>query len=145
MKRTVFALSALLAATALAFAAAEDDREALMKERGGITGQLVKMSKGEIGFDFAAALTLLQQMQANADKAVLSFDALWPAGGAPGETAPKAWEDLAAFKAANETFKTAVDGVAATPPADLAALQAAVGVIGKGCASCHETYRIKKN
>ncbi|RVL03206.1 cytochrome c, partial [Sinorhizobium meliloti] len=30
-------------------------------------------------------------------------------------------------------------------PADQAGVGAALGILGKDCSSCHETYRLKKN
>lgn len=144
MKKLAIAISATLAATVLAFAGPVEDREALMKERGGLTGQLSKMVKGETPFDAAGALALLEQMKVNADKSVAEFDALWAPGSEGGETAPKAFEDRAGFLAANEKFQADVAAAIAAAPADVAALQAGFGGVAQNCGGCHETYRIKK-
>ncbi|RFC68785.1 MULTISPECIES: c-type cytochrome [Mesorhizobium] len=143
MRKLLLALSAIALTAGAVHADPKDDREALMKERGKIVGGLVKMVKGETPFDAAATLAALQTLDANAEKG-LNVDALWPAGSNTDETSPKIWEDNAAFKAEAAKFKTVADAAVASPPADLAALQATVGTIGKECSACHEVYRIKK-
>lgn len=145
MKRLVLALIPTLALAGIALAGPVEDREAIMKERAGITGQLSKVAKGEVPFDAAAALTLLQQMQANADKTATGIDTLWADGTEGGEASPKIWQDKAGFKAATDKFKADVDAAVAAPPADLAALQASFGGIAKNCGACHELYRVKKD
>ena len=137
MRKLLLALSAIALTAGAVHADPKDDREALMKERGKIVGGLVKMVKGETPFDAAATLAALQTLDANAEKG-LNVDALWPAGSNTDETSP------AAFKAEAAKFKTVADAAVASPPADLAALQATVGTIGKECSACHEVYRIKK-
>ncbi|MCO5063150.1 MAG: cytochrome c [Rhizobiaceae bacterium] len=144
MRKFLLALSALALTAGAVHADPEDDREALMKERGRIAGGLVKVMKGETPFDAAATLTALQALAANAEKGV-DVDALWPAGSqGNSESSPKIWEDPAAFKAEAEKYKAAVDASVATPPTDVASLQAAVGAIGKECSACHEVFRVEK-
>lgn len=144
MRKFLLALSAMALCAGVVHADPIDDREALMKERGRTVGALVKMVKGETPFDAAATLAALQTLSANAEKG-LDVDALWPAGSQAGsESSPKVWEDSAGFKAEAEKYKAAVDAAVANPPADAAALQAAVGAMGKECSTCHEVFRIKK-
>lgn len=144
MQKILLAISAIALTVGAAHADPADDREALMKERGRTVGGLVKMVKGESPFDAAATLAALQVLSANAEKG-LDIDALWPAGSqGDSESSPKIWEDTAGFKAEAEKYKAAVDAAAAAPPADVAALQASVGAIGKECSACHETFRIDK-
>ncbi|TIT98092.1 MAG: cytochrome C556, partial [Mesorhizobium sp.] len=71
MRKLVLAISMLAFAGSVAFADPIKDRQALMKERGKLAGQLSKVVKGEDGFDAAAVLTTLKALQANAEK----FDA----------------------------------------------------------------------
>lgn len=147
MKRIALALSAALAATALAWAGPVEDREALMKERGQIMGALSKFAKGESPYDAAAVLTQLQALQANAEKT--DVDVLWAAdqtgntAGTPA-TSPKVWEDIAAFKAEEEKYEAAVAAAVTAAPADVAALGAAMGPIGQECGTCHEGFRVRQ-
>lgn len=151
MKRMTLAVCATLAATALAWAGPIEDRENLMKQRGGLTGQLSRIAKGETPFDAAATLDLLKQMQANADAASTGIDTLWSPDsqtgtgleGKPTAASPKIWEDSAGFKAATDKFKADVDAAVAAAPADVTALQASFGAIAQNCGSCHSVYRIK--
>jgi cytochrome c556 len=120
------------------------DRQALMKERGKIAGGLSKVVKGEESFDAAAVLTALQALQANAEK--FNAEALFPAGSDTGDTtaSPKIWEDKVGFNAAEDKLLADVKAAVAAPPADVDALTTQLNTIGGDCASCHQTYRVKK-
>ncbi|MBX3597027.1 MAG: cytochrome c [Rhizobiaceae bacterium] len=144
MRRFLLSLSTLAIIAGVAHAGPVEDREALMKERGRLMGELGKMAKGEVAFDAAATLAALQTLQANAEKG-LDVDGLWPAGSqGDTEASPKIWEDNAGFKAESEKYKSVVDAAVASAPADVAGLQAAMGSMGQECAACHQTYRVKK-
>ncbi|RWM21360.1 cytochrome c [Mesorhizobium sp.] len=144
MRKLVLAISMLALASSAAFADPIQDRQALMKERGKLAGQLVKVVKGEEDFDASAVLTTLKALQANAER----FDAekLFPAGSDKGDTtaAPKIWEDMAGFKATEDKLLTNVKAAVASPPADVDALKAQLNTIGGDCGTCHQSYRIKK-
>jgi cytochrome c556 len=143
MRKLILAISTLALAVSAAYADPIADRKAIMKERGGLIGGLAKMAKGETAFDAAAVMTALQGLQAN--EAKVDIDALFPAGSDQGDTkaAPKIWEDMAGFKAANDKYKAAVDAAATAPAQDVAALGAQVGALGTECGGCHQTYRLK--
>jgi cytochrome c556 len=142
MRKIVLALSALALVSSAAYADPIADRKAIMKERGGIVGQLAPVAKGEKPFDAAAVLTALQALEANAKK--FDVDALFPVGSESGDTkaSPKIWEDMAGFKAAADKFTTDVSAAVAAPPADLAAFQAQFGAIASNCGACHQAYRM---
>lgn len=142
MRKLILAISTLALAVSAAYADPIADRKAIMKERGGLLGPLGKMAKGEAAFDAAAVLTALQNLQAN--EAKFDVDALFPAGSDTGDTkaAPKIWEDMAGFKAADDKMKEAVDAAVAAPPADAGALGATLGTIGGACGGCHKEYRL---
>lgn len=144
MKKLVLAISILALAGASASADPLADRQALMKERGRLTGELAKVVKGEQPFDAAAVLTTLQAMKDNAAR----FDAaaLFPEGSNTGDTtaAPAVWENPDGFNAAEKKFEDAVDAAVADAPADVDALKAKFGAIGSSCGACHETFRIRK-
>lgn len=146
MRKLILAISILALGSAAASADPIADRQALMKERGKIVGGMVKMVKGEQPFDAAAVLASLQQLEANAEK----FDAekLFPVGteqGGDTTAAPKIWEDMAGFKAAEDKFLADARAAVAAAPADVAALKEQVGILGADCGACHKTYRIKKD
>jgi cytochrome c556 len=140
----------LLAAAAFAMAGVVahadpiQDREALMKSFGQSMGQLAPVAKGEKPFDAAAVQAALATLNERAQK----FDAaaLFPEGSiGNSEASPKIWEDWAGFTAKVDKFKADVATAAGSPPADVAALQASVGMIGQNCGGCHEAFRVKKN
>ena len=144
MRKLILAISTVALAVSAAYADPIADRKAIMKERGGLAGNLAKMAKGETPFDAAAVLTALQGLKANDQK--LDIDALFPAGSDKGDTtaSPKIWEDMAGFQAEVDKFKAVTAAAVAAPAQDIEALKLQVGSIGQACSSCHETYRIKK-
>ncbi|AZO09122.1 cytochrome C556 [Mesorhizobium sp. M3A.F.Ca.ET.080.04.2.1] len=144
MRKLVLAISMLAVAGSAAFADPIQDRQALMKERGKLAGQLSKVVKGEDDFDAGAVLTTLKALQANAEK----FDAekLFPAGSDKGDTtaAPKIWQDMAGFNSAEDKLLADLKAAVASPPADVDALKTQLNTIGGDCGNCHQNYRIKK-
>ncbi len=144
MRKLILAISMLAFAGSAAFADPILDRQALMKERGKIAGELSKVVKGETPFDAAAVLTALQALQANAEK--FDADVLFPAGSDTGKTtaSPKIWQDMAGFKADGDKYLADVKAAVAAPPADVDAFKAQFNTIGGDCGTCHQTYRVKK-
>ncbi|TIS79221.1 MAG: cytochrome C556 [Mesorhizobium sp.] len=140
MRKLILAISMLAFAGSATFADPIQDRQALMKERGKLAGQLSKVVKGETAYDAAAVL------QANAETFHAKVETLFPAGSETGDTtaAPKIWEDMAGFKAIEEKYLADVKAAAAAAPADVDALKAGFNTIGGDCGTCHQTYRIKK-
>ncbi|TGQ66839.1 MAG: cytochrome C556 [Mesorhizobium sp.] len=145
MRKLVIAISMVAVAGSAAFADPILDRQALMKERGKLVGGLSKVVKGEEPFDAAAVLTQLQALQVNAEK--FDVDALFPKGSEAGDTtaAPKIWEDMAGFKAAEDKYLAGVKAAVAAAPGDVDALKAQIGTIGPDCGACHQGYRVKKS
>lgn len=145
MRKLVLAISMLAFAGSVAVADPIQDRQALMKERGKLAGQISKVVKGETPFDAAAVLDALKALEANAEK--FDADTLFPVGSDKGDTtaAPKIWEDMAGFKAAEDKFLADAKAAVASPPADVDALKAQLNTLGGDCGTCHQTYRIKKS
>ena len=132
-----------LAVAGFAHADPLEDREALMKSFGRSMGELAPYAKGEKAFDAAAVQAALATLDENAKK----FDAaaLFPESAGTGESgSPNIWTNWADFEARAEKLKVDVAAAAATPPADVAALQATMGAIGSNCGGCHENFRVKK-
>lgn len=142
MRKLILAISAVALAVSAAYADPIADRKAIMKERGGLAGAIAKMAKGETPFDADAALTALKNLQAN--EAKLDIDVLFAPGTDKGDTkaAPKIWEDMAGFKAANDKLKAATDAAVSAPPKDVGELGAQLDAIGGACGGCHKTYRL---
>lgn len=144
MRKLILAISMFALAGSAAFADPVLDRQALMKERGKIVGSLNKVVKGEEPYDAVAVLSALQALQANAEK----FDvaALFPAGSDDGDTtaAPKIWQDMPGFKAAEDKYLADVKAAAAAAPADVDALKPQFGAIAANCGACHQSFRVKK-
>ena len=125
---------------------AVDTRKALMQGVGAAAGVAGAMMKGEMDYNPASAKAAIAAMRG----AAYAFGSFFPEGsdGVKGSTAaPKIWEDMAGFEAANAKFKSDIDAASAASgkdgPADLAAFQAAIGPVFANCKSCHEGWRVK--
>ncbi|MEM9333098.1 MAG: cytochrome c [Pseudomonadota bacterium] len=132
-----------LAIATMAVAGPIEDRQAKMKAVGKSIGIVGKMAKGQSDFDAALALQALTDMKA----AAADFETLFPDGSGEGKTeaAPAIFTDRAGFDAKQADFMASLDKVTAAAPADLKALQASLGEVGKNCGACHKAYRVKKN
>lgn len=144
LKRTL-AAAALCLMGAVSVASAQDygqDREAAMKKMGGSMGALAAIAKGEKPYDAEAVKTALTTMS----ETVKVFPTYFPEGSetASDEASPKIWEDKAGFEAAAAKLASNADMLLAQLPADQAGVGAAMGVLGKDCGACHQTYRLKK-
>jgi cytochrome c556 len=141
--KKLFLTACFLAAAGLAHAGPVEDREAMMKSFGRSMGELGPIAKGEKAFDAASVQTALATLAENAQK----FDpvALFPESAGTGESgSPNIWTNWADFEARAAKFKADAATAAGAPPADLAALQATMGMIGGNCGGCHENFRVKK-
>ena len=138
-------LSAALVTTFTIAATANpiEDRQAKMKTVGKSIGIVAKMAKGQAEFDGEAALQAFVDMK----DAATGFKDLFPEGSGEGDTeaAPAIFSDRSGFEVKHDAFVATLDKLTASAPADLAALQASVGEIGRECGACHKAYRVKKN
>lgn len=143
MKLLAYATVALAAMSVGAAADALEDRQNLMKERGGLMRILAPIAQEKQPFDAATVLDALEKMNANA-QTTTDVAALWPEGSNTGDTesSPKVWEDMAGFQAANDKFAADTAAAVAAAPQDLAAFQAVFGPVASNCGSCHEAYRM---
>ncbi|MBS3648177.1 cytochrome c [Pseudaminobacter sp. 19-2017] len=145
MKKLLLAVSLLTFSSAVACADPIKEREALMKSFGQALGQVVPVAKGEKPFDAAQMQEALATLNERVQK--LDVAALFPEGSTSEKSAalPKIWEDWDGFVASADKLKTDVAAAAANPPADVAALQQQLGIIGPECGNCHEKFRQKKD
>ena len=59
---------------------------------------------------------------------------------------PTIWSEPAKFKAAQDNFQNAVQGlVKVSRGGDEATVKAAIGTVGKACGACHQDFREKQN
>src|SRR3954452_1388032 len=118
--------------------------QAQMKGNGKNAGALSAMVKGEKPYDQATVDAAIVQFEDTVKK----FPTLFPdsiKGMKPDgdySASAKVWEDKAGFAEHVATFSKAVSEVKGKIT-NLDTLKAALPVIGKQCAGCHETYRVK--
>jgi len=135
MKKIACTALLLALGTAAAFAAAHDDRVAVMRAN---NGAVMALRPLVANFDAAAAKTQGQVLVDNAGKIKAAF--------APGSdtndpgAAPAIWTDQAGFNAAADKF--GADAMKVRDAADGPGLQAAVMALQGDCGGCHRTYRI---
>ena len=124
-----------LLGTAAAFAAAHDDRVAVMRAN---NGAVMALRPLVAAYDAAAVKAQGQILVDNAAKIKAAFAAGTDQND-PG-AAPAIWTDAAGFNAAATKF--GVDATAVMNAADGPALQAALTTLQGDCGGCHRTYRI---
>lgn len=123
-------------------------RKSLMQLYSHYLSTLGGMAKGEIEYDAEQA-----SAAANSLVAMMSADQtfMWPPGSdteALGEkTAALAagWTTFPAILEKSKASAEAAQAVAAVAGTDLAALQGAMGPLGKSCGGCHKEFRQKRN
>jgi cytochrome c556 len=147
MRRLLYAGLALATGLVTTAAFATDDpiltRKKLMQANGGAAGAMQAMIKGETPFSAAVAQSALRTFNAVA----YAYGDYFPAGSDQGDTkaSPKIWEDMAGFQTTLAAFQQATDEARQMDPQSVEDLQAAMGLIGKSCGGCHETYRLPMN
>ena len=147
MKVRTLAVAAVLAALGAGAVVAADEpqvvRQEMMKKVGGAMGALSGIAKGEKPYDAEVVKASLATMS----EVAKAFPEQFPAGSEAGhetEASPKIWEGMDDFKAKAAKLGADADAQLAQLPADQAAVGAAVGMLGKDCGDCHQSYRIKK-
>ena len=121
------------------------ETQTIMKGNGKNAGALSAMVKGEKPYDQATVDAALAQFDDTAKKLPKLFPASLKGKAFEGDysTSDKIWDDKAGFDEHIASFAKAV-GDAKGKIKDVDTLKANLGLIGKQCGGCHETYRIKK-
>jgi len=147
MMRAVVAVGVLVLGATAVIAQQDQlkDTQAIMKSNGKNAGALSAIVKGEKPYDQATVDSALAQFDDTAKKLPKLFPASLKGQAFEGDyqTSPKIWDDKAGFDEHIATFAKAV-GDAKGKIKDVDTLKAELGLIGKQCGGCHETYRIKK-
>ena len=131
-------------AAATASAGPVEERKELMKTVVKSLKLSIKMVKGEMPYDAAAAAAAMQTIHEVPDK----YIKLFPEGSdkhPETEASPRIWQDMKGFveKAGDMKIASAKTRDAASQGLD--AFKAALfGELVKTCKGCHEAYRIKK-
>ena len=147
MKRIVV-VAAMLALSAGAVVADQEQvkqTHAQMKETGKNAGALGAIIKGEKPYDQATVDAALAKFEDTAKKLPTLFPESSKGLKTEGDYSadPKIWEDKAGFEQHIASYAKAVAD-AKGKIKDVDTLKAELGVIGKQCGGCHETYRLKK-
>src|SRR4051794_5439342 len=148
MMRTVVVVGTLLLGVGAVMAQQDQVKVAQgqMKGNGKNAGALSAMVKGEKPYDQATVDAAIMQFEDTVKK----FPTLFPdsiKGMKPDgdySASAKVWEDKAGFADHVASFSKAVSEVKGKIT-NLDTLKAALPVIGKQCAGCHETYRVKNS
>ena len=147
MMRAVVAVGVLMLGVTAVIAQQDQLKETqtIMKGNGKNAGALAAIVKGEKPYDQATVDAALAQFDDTAKKLPKLFPASLKGKAFEGDygTSDKIWDDKAGFDAHIASFAKAVsDAKGKIKNADT--LKAELGLIGKQCGGCHETYRIKK-
>lgn len=148
---SILTAAAIAASTSLALA--QDGPSAPQKARQGMMrimalnmGVLGGMAKGEIAFDAAQAQAAAETMVAVSG---IHQGLLWPAGSGmdasrTSEALAAVWEKPTDFAARWSALGEAARGLQTAAGEGQPALGPAMGIAGKACGGCHETFRKKQ-
>jgi|SRR5450631_2270210 cytochrome c556 len=146
MMRAVVAVGVLmLGATAVIAQDQLKETQTMMKGNGKNAGALSAIVKGEKPYDQATVDAALAQFDETAKKLPKLFPASLKGKPFEGDYSPsdKIWDDKAGFDEHSASFaKVVAETKGKIKDADT--LKVNLGLIGKQCGGCHETYRIKK-
>lgn len=113
-------------------------------------GLLGGMAKNPDSYDADVAGKAAANLQALAN---MNIDAMYPKGSDNGQAGladktrakPDIWADFADFKKKQENLQTALAEFVKIAGTDVDGLRKGMGMVGKNCKGCHETYRAPKD
>jgi cytochrome c556 len=148
MIRTLVVAGTLLLGVSAVIAQQDQLKETqtIMKGNGKNAGALSAIVKGEKPYDQATVEAALAQFDDTAKKLPKLFPASLKGKTFEGDYSPsdKIWDDKAGFDEHIASFaKVVADTKGKIKDADT--LKVNLGLIGKQCGGCHETYRVKKS
>ena len=148
MMRAVVAVGVLMLGATAVIAQQDQLKETqtIMKGNGKNAGALSAIVKGEKPYDQATVDAALAQFDDTAKKLPKLFPVSLKGKAFDGDyqTSEKIWDDKAGFDEHIASFAKAV-GDAKGKIKDADTLKAQLGLIGKQCGGCHETYRVKNS
>ena len=136
----------MLGATAVIAQDQLKETQTIMKGNGKNAGALSAIVKGEKPYDQATVDAALAQFDETAKKLPKLFPASLKGKTFEGDYSPsdKIWQDKAGFDEHIASFaKVVAETKGKIKDADT--LKVNLGLIGKQCGGCHETYRVKKS
>ncbi|MGR3466004.1 c-type cytochrome [Limimaricola sp.] len=139
------AIASLATAQAFEPQKAQELRESHMKLMGAHIGILGGMAKGEVEYDAATAAAAAETLSALASAAAAG-DLYWVEGSSSdaleeSRALPAIWDKTEEFESGQTKLVEAAMTMQDAAGTDLAALQGAMGALGKACGDCHETFR----
>ena len=147
MMRAVVAVGVLMFGMTAVIAQQDQLKETqtIMKGNGKNAGALGAIVKGEKPYDQATVDAALAQFDDTAKKLPKLFPASLKGKAFEGDysTSDKIWDDKAGFDEHIASFAKVVSETKGKIK-DADTLKVNLGLIGKQCGGCHETYRIKK-
>jgi len=147
MMRAVVAVGVLMFGMTAVIAQQDQLKETqtIMKGNGKNAGALSAIVKGEKPYDQATVDAALAQFDDTAKKLPKLFPASLKGKAFEGDysTSDKIWDDKAGFDEHIASFAKVVSETKGKIK-DADTLKVNLGLIGKQCGGCHETYRIKK-
>jgi len=147
MMRAVVAVGVLMLGVTAVIAQQDQLKETqtIMKGNGKNAGALSAIVKGEKPYDQATVDAALAQFDDTAKKLPKLFPASLKGKAFEGDysTSDKIWDDKAGFDEHIASFAKVVSETKGKIK-DADTLKVNLGLIGKQCGGCHETYRIKK-
>ena len=123
-------------------------RQAVMVLRGYYMGQLAAMAKGKMAYDAKLASSAANSMVALATS--VDGSTMYPQGsgtdklGDATRSRPEIWSTYPKVAEAGKAHVMAAQNMAQVAGNGLAALQGAIGGLGKTCGGCHKPFRVKK-
>jgi cytochrome c556 len=147
MKRIVIAVGALLLGAGVVMAQQDVavQQQNLMKTQGkSMYGVMLKMVKGEIPYDQAAATAAITELEAQVPKipTVFTPNPKEDVANATYGSSQKIWQSKADFDAKVPPVAKTLADVKGTVK-DVASLKVAFDAIQAKCTDCHETFRVK--
>lgn len=124
-------------------AAATETRVKAMKQLGGHMKALGDMAKGTAPYDQPTAVANARGVQDTARR----IHGLFPEGSASAESRakPEIWQRWADFEGLARNFEQEAEKLVQVAEAgDPQALGPQVGAVGKGCGTCHDSFRAPK-
>jgi len=145
MRLALFAATILALTISGAGADIIDDRQDIMKERGGAMRVLGPIAQGQQPFDAETVLAELEKLNENAlGEDIMEYFPEGTETGGDTRAEPAIWEDTEAFVEIETTYAANLQTAVDAAPQDLDGFRAVFGPVAAQCGSCHERFRTEE-